>query len=126
MLTRTTRISCPRPVRRVFFLLVCIATFLMVGRISARASVAVYVGKNLTKDGSVLLAGYGDEPSSHWLEIAPRRKHPLGSTITLGSTAESTFPGRLIKIPQTAETFKTSPWITPISEDFQLRLRTVE
>ena len=54
---------------------------------SLTASIAVYVGKNLTKDGSVLLAGYGDEASSHWLEIVPRRKHAPGSTITVGVTA---------------------------------------
>ncbi len=70
------------------------------------ASVAAYVGKNLTKDGSVLLAGYGDEPSSHWLEIVPRRKHAPGSTITVGATAQASFPGRLINIPQPAETLK--------------------
>ena len=40
------------------------------------ASVAIYVGKNLTKSGNVLLAGFGDEPSSHWLSIVPRREHP--------------------------------------------------
>ena len=73
---------------------------------SLTASIAVYVGKNLTKDGSVLLAGYGDEASSHWLEIVPRRKHAPGSTITVGATARANLPGRLIKIPQVAETFK--------------------
>lgn len=73
---------------------------------SLTASIAVYVGKNLTKDGSVLLGGYGDEPSSHWLEIVPRRQHAPGSTITVGTTAQSNYPGRLIKIPQAAETFK--------------------
>ena len=24
------------------------------------------------------LAGYGDEPSSHWLEIIPKKKHKTG------------------------------------------------
>ena len=37
----------------------------------AFGSYGIYVGKNLTADGSVFLAGYGDEPSSHWLEIVP-------------------------------------------------------
>lgn len=73
---------------------------------SLTASVAVYVGKNLTEDGSVILAGYGDEPSSHWLEVVPRRKHAPGSTISVGVTAEARLPGRLIDIPQAAETFK--------------------
>jgi hypothetical protein len=34
----------------------------------AFASYAIYVGKNLTTDGSVLIGGSGDEVSSHWLE----------------------------------------------------------
>ncbi len=73
---------------------------------SLTASVAVYVGKNLTEDGSVILAGYGDEPSSHWLEIVPRQKHAPGSTIRVGVTGEARLPGQLIDIPQVAETFK--------------------
>ena len=42
------------------------------------ASYGIYVGKNLTGDGSVFLAGYGDEPSSHWLEIVPAQDHAPG------------------------------------------------
>src|SRR5262245_42642982 len=48
---------------------------LLLGAAGAEASYAIYVGNNLTSDGSVFLAGYGDEPSSHWLEIVPRRQH---------------------------------------------------
>ncbi|MFN0172052.1 MAG: C69 family dipeptidase [Bryobacteraceae bacterium] len=70
------------------------------------ASVSVYVGKNLTKDGSVLLAGFGDEPSSHWLSIVPRRQHPAGATIAVGGIATSRLPGELIQIPQVPETFR--------------------
>src|SRR5687767_14084535 len=70
------------------------------------ASVSIYVGKNLTKDKSVLLAGYGDEPSSHWLVIAPRLQHPAGTTISVGGIATSRLPGELIKIPQAPETFR--------------------
>ena len=73
---------------------------------SLTASVAVYIGKNLTEDGSVILAGYGDEPSSHWLEIVPRQKHAPGSTIKVGATAKANLPGELIQIPQVKETFK--------------------
>ena len=74
------------------------------------ASVAVYVGKNLTRDGSVLLAGFGDEPSSHWLVVEPRRAHPPGATIAVGATETGGYggavlPGELIEIPQVAETF---------------------
>ena len=72
----------------------------------AEASYAIYVGKNLTRDGSVFLAGYGDEPSSHWLEIVPRRKHAPGSTMTVGATAESRYPGELTEIPQAPVTFR--------------------
>jgi dipeptidase len=68
------------------------------------ASVLVYVGKNLTKDGSVMLAGYGDEPSSHWLTIVPRQQYPAGATKPVGGTAAA--PGELIEIPQVRETFR--------------------
>lgn len=72
----------------------------------AHASYAIYVGKNCTLDGSVFLAGYGDEPSSHWLEIVPRRDHAEGATITVGATQAARFPGQLIKIPQAPSTAK--------------------
>lgn len=67
-------------------------------------SYALYIGKNHTSDGVPYLAGYGDEPSSHWLEIVPRRKHAPDATVTVGVTAESDFPGALSQIPQAAET----------------------
>ncbi|MBM3795182.1 MAG: peptidase U34 [Acidobacteria bacterium] len=70
------------------------------------ASLAVYVGKNLTKDGSVLLAGFGDEPSSHWLTIEPRRQHAPGVTIAVGGTPASRLPGELIRIPQALQTHR--------------------
>jgi len=49
---------------------------------AAFASYAIYVGKNLTADGSVLIGGSGDEVSSHWLEVVPARDHPEGASIT--------------------------------------------
>ena len=70
------------------------------------ASVSIYVGKNLTKDKSVLLAGFGDEPSSHWLVIVPRRQHPAGTTISVGGIATSRLSGELINIPQAPQTFR--------------------
>jgi len=79
---------------------------ILAGQTAVFASVSIYVGKNLTKDKSVLLAGYGDEPSSHWLVIAPRRQHPAGTTISVGGIATSRLPGELIKIPQAPETFR--------------------
>jgi len=72
----------------------------------SHASDAIYVGKNLTKDGGVLLAGFGDEPSSHWLSIVPRRQHPAGATISVGGTPQANLPGELIEIPQARETFR--------------------
>lgn len=67
-------------------------------------SYAVYVGKSLTANGRSYLAGYGDEPSSHWLEIAPRRQHPPDAIITVGVTPQANMPGQLMQIPQVAET----------------------
>src|SRR5215510_9240382 len=72
----------------------------------AFGSVLVYVGKNLTKDGSVMLAGFGDEPSSHWLSIVPRQQYPAGATIAVGGTEKARMPGELINIPQVRETFR--------------------
>lgn len=70
------------------------------------ASYGIYVGRNLTSDGSVFLAGYGDEPSSHWLEIVPARDWPSGTMIKVGATAASSYPGELIEIPQVNRTAK--------------------
>jgi len=70
------------------------------------ASYGIFVGKNRTADGSSFLAGYGDEPSSHWLEIIPRREHADGSVISVGATEHARYPGTLIKIPQVRTTSK--------------------
>ncbi len=67
-------------------------------------SYAIYVGKNHTADGIAHIAGYGDEPSSHWLEIIPRRSHDDGATITVGVTPQADMPGILSEIPQVPET----------------------
>jgi dipeptidase len=67
-------------------------------------SYGIYVGKNRTRDGIAYLAGYGDEPSSHWLEIVPRRRHEPGTTITVGVTPQADMPGVLSDIPQASET----------------------
>ncbi|MDB5550542.1 MAG: peptidase dipeptidase [Rhizobium sp.] len=67
-------------------------------------SYGLYVGRNLTATGHAYLAGYGDEPSSHWLEIIEERQHPAGATITVGVTPEAELPGVLSEIPQAAST----------------------
>ena len=69
-------------------------------------SYGLYIGKNLTSDGHAWLAGYGDEPSRHWLEIIPRKKHKSNKTISVGVTEDADMPGILTKIPQVIETHK--------------------
>lgn len=68
------------------------------------ASWGMYVGKNLTEDGSVILAGYGDEPSSHYVEIVPAQTHDPDATITVGVTEAARYPGERFEIPQVEET----------------------
>lgn len=84
------------------------AALLLAGTLAgagAQASYAIYVGRALTADGSVLLGGTGEEPSSHWLERVPRRRHEPGSMITVGATERARYPARLSTIPQVPETF---------------------
>ena len=69
-------------------------------------SYGLYIGKNLTSDGHAWLAGYGDEPSSHWLEIIPKKKYKTNEKILVGVTKNADIPGKLIKIPQVSETYK--------------------
>ncbi len=69
-------------------------------------SYAIYVGSNLTAEGHAWLAGYGDEPSSHWLEIVPRMTHQPGATFRAGVGADADLPGIRIDVPQAAETFR--------------------
>jgi dipeptidase len=73
---------------------------------AVQASYGIYVGRNCTADGSVFLAGYGDEPSSHWLEMVPRREHSAGATIKVGATRQARYAGELIEIPQARVTAK--------------------
>lgn len=82
-----------------------IATLLLASA-GAQASYAYYVGRALTEDGSVLLGGTGEEPSSHWLEIVPRRTHAPGSSIEVGATEAAELPARRSRIPQVATTFR--------------------
>ncbi len=66
----------------IYFSRTLLTSFLMVGTFPSQlgGSCALYVGRNLTADGSVLLGGYGDEPSSHWIEVTPAIDHPDGTT----------------------------------------------
>lgn len=83
---------------------------------AALASYGIYVGKDLTVDGSVLLGGTGDEVSSHWLEIVPRKTHPEGATVAVGVDDRATYPGQFIEIPQVRETAR---YITMNYTDFE-------
>ena len=69
-------------------------------------SYSIYVGKNLTEDGSVFIGGSGDEVSSHWLEVVPAQDHPEGATITVGVTAAANMPGTFMEIPQVRHTYR--------------------
>jgi hypothetical protein len=69
-------------------------------------SYALHIGKNLTADGHAYLAGYGDEPSGHWLEIIPRQTHAAGQTIAVGVIPQALMPGVRTTIPQVAVTFR--------------------
>ena len=74
--------------------------------VNAWASYAIYVGKNLTADGTVMIGGSGDEVSSHWLEIVPAKDHPADATVTVGVTQDAFMPGHLSGIPQVRRTFR--------------------
>ena len=67
-------------------------------------SYAIYIGKNHSRTGHAWLGGYGDEPSSHWLEIVPAADHAEGTTIGIGVGPEAEMPGRRTRIPQVART----------------------
>ena len=69
-------------------------------------SYGIYIGRNHTANGVAYLAGYGDEPSSHWLEISPRASHGDDATLTVGVTPGADMPGRLTQIPQAPETLR--------------------
>lgn len=67
-------------------------------------SYGIYIGRNHTADGLPYLAGYGDEPSSHWLEIMPATEHAGDATITVGVEPNADMPGVRTEIPQARRT----------------------
>lgn len=67
-------------------------------------SYGLYIGSQHTADGLSYLAGYGDEPSSHWLEIVPAASHPADARIIVGVTEQAELPGRLSDIAQVEKT----------------------
>lgn len=74
--------------------------------VEAWGSYAIYIGKNLTADGSVMIGGSGDEVSSHWLEVVPGREHAAGAMVTVGVTREAFMPGNFTEIPQARQTYR--------------------
>jgi dipeptidase len=72
----------------------------------ADASYSIYVGKNLTEDGSVLIGGSGDEVSSHWLEVVAARSYPAGATVSVGVDETANMPGQFIEVPQARQTYR--------------------
>ncbi|MHA7814896.1 MAG: C69 family dipeptidase [Pseudohaliea sp.] len=83
-----------------------VAAALLTGAMPALASYGIYVGRDLTADGSVLLGGTGEEVSSHWLEIVPAQEHPAGATVAVGVDERANYPGEFIEIPQVRRTAK--------------------
>lgn len=79
-------------------------------------SYGLYVGKNLTASGDPLLAGSGEEVSSHWLDAVPAKTYPADATIKVGVTEDATIPGELIEIPQARRTHK---FLTMDYSDFE-------
>ena len=67
-------------------------------------SYGIYIGKSLTADGVAYLGGYGDEPSSHWLEVLKPEAHQSGTLIKVGVTPDADMPGLITEIPQVTET----------------------
>lgn len=79
-------------------------------------SYGLYVGKELTASDDTLLAGSGEEVSSHWLEIIPREEHSADETIEVGVTEDASIPGELTEIPQAEE---TNRYITMNYSDYE-------
>lgn len=67
-------------------------------------SYGIYIGRAHTATGIPYLAGYGDEPSSHWLTIEPAQIHAEDASITVGVTPQAGMPGQLKPIPQARRT----------------------
>lgn len=69
-------------------------------------SYCIYIGKNHSADGHAWLAGYGDEPSSHWIEIVSSQKHPANAQLEVGVTPMADLPGVRSRIPQAEQTLR--------------------
>lgn len=94
------------PFKQICSMSLCLVCLGLVWTPAGSASYAIYIGKNLTKDGSVLIGGSGDEVSSHWLEVVAGATHAPGASMTVGVTSEAFMPGQFSKIPQAPQTYR--------------------
>lgn len=69
-------------------------------------SFAICIGRDHSRTGHAWLAGYGDEPSSHWLEVVPEARHVAGTMIDVGVGPEADMPGVRGQIPQVDRTLR--------------------
>lgn len=100
----------------VLSIILSLTMFAIMAPTEAIASYSIYIGKNLTQNGTVMIGGSGDEVSSHWLEIVPAKKHEKGLTIRVGVDETANMPGRFINIPQANETYR---YLTMNYSDFE-------
>ena len=94
------------PLKQFWSKYFCVLCLSLIWTPTGSASYAIYIGKNLTTDGSVMIGGSGDEVSSHWLEVVPGATHAPGASMTVGVTAEAFMPGEFSEIPQAPQTYR--------------------
>ena len=94
------------PLKQFWSKYFCVLCLSLIWTPTGSASYAIYIGKNLTTDGSVMIGGSGDEVSSHWLEVVPGATHAPGVSMTVGVTAEAFMPGEFSEIPQAPQTYR--------------------
>ena len=94
------------PLKQFWTKYFCVLCLSLIWTPTGSASYAIYIGKNLTTDGSVMIGGSGDEVSSHWLEVVPGATHAPGASMTVGVTVEAFMPGEFSEIPQAPQTYR--------------------
>ena len=72
-------------------------------------SYGIYIGKNHSATGHAWLGGYGDEPSSHWLEIVPETAHRAGAMPTASRPRWTPASSRSCSPAARCATAKSSP-----------------
>jgi len=95
-----------QPYGKSFFTLLSMSLLSLFISSPATGSVGIYVGSELTEDGSVLLGGYGDEPSSHWIELIRAGRYEREAMICVGADENARYPGIRFQIPQAPRTHR--------------------